>query len=106
LSNPHVQPLLPSPSHGPATLSLQPCLSPMQSMVPGISLPEYASLPQPIFTPDMHHSSNTNSPMNHSIVMPASPNTAGVFDMNTKWYHLFQGGWMLDVSSIYCLVDE
>jgi hypothetical protein len=89
-------------------VSLQPCISPMQSMVPGISLPQdYSSLPQPLFTPDIHHSSANNSPMNPSIVIPASPNTsAGVFDINAKWDHLFQGGGIFEMSSVFGLDSE
>jgi hypothetical protein len=79
----------------------------MQSMVPGMSLPEYTPLTQPIYTTDMHHSSATNSPMNPSIVIPASPNTAaGVFDINAKWDHLFQGGGIFEMSSIFGVDSE
>ena len=108
LTSQHVQPILPSPSHGPTGMPLQPCISPMQSMVPGISLPqEYGSISQPLFTPDMHHSSAHNSPMNPSIVIPASPNTsAGVFDINAKWDHLFQGGGIFEMSSIFGIDSE
>jgi len=107
MSNQHVQPLLPSPSHGPTGMSLQPCISPMHSMVPGMTLSqEYPAMPQPIFANDMHHSSTTNSPMNPSIVMPASPNNAAVFDMNTKWDHLFLGGGIFEMSSILGIDSE
>ena len=107
LASQHMRPDIASPSHGPTGMSLQPCISPMQSMVPGMSLPEYTPLTQPMYAPDMHHSNATNSPMNPSIVMPASPNTAaGVFDINAKWDHLFQGGGIFEMSSIFGVDSE
>jgi hypothetical protein len=107
MSNQHVQPLLPSPSHGPTGMSMQPCISPMQAMVPGIALPQdYPSMQQPMFTHDIHHSRTTNSPMNQSIVMPASPNNAAVFNMNAKWDHLFLGGGIFEMSSVFGVDSE
>jgi len=80
----------------------------MQSMVPGMGLSHEYGLPQPMFAPEVHHSSNQNSPaMNaQGIVIPASPNSSAAFDPNAKWEnakweHLFQGGGMLEMSSIF-----
>jgi hypothetical protein len=95
-------PILPAPSHGPTGLPMQPCIAPMQSMVPGMALPhEY--LPHPMFSTDVHHASNQNSPaMNaQGIVIPASPNSSAAFDPNAKWDHLFQGGGIFEMSSIF-----
>jgi hypothetical protein len=39
--------------------------------------------------------------MNSSIVIPASPNSSAVYDMNAKWDHLFQGGGIFEMSSIF-----
>lgn len=107
ISNQHVQPLLPSPSHSTTGMSLQPCISPMHSMVPGMTLSqEYPAMPQPMFGNDLHHSSTTNSPMNPSIVIPSSPNNAAVFDMNTKWDHLFLGGGIFEMSAFLGIDSE
>lgn len=107
ITSQHVQPVLPSPSHGPPTIPLQPCISPMQSIVPGINLPqEYPPLAQPIFPPEMHHSSAANSPLNPSIVIPASPNNAAMFDLNAKWDHLFMGGGIFEMGSISGVESE
>ena len=108
ISNQHVQPLLPSPSNGPTGMSMQPCISPMQSMVPGMTLSQdYPSIPQQMFTHDVHHhSSTTNSPLNTGLVIPASPNNAAVFDMNAKWDHLFLGGGIFEMSSIFGIDSE
>ena len=39
--------------------------------------------------------------------MPASPNTAaGVFEINAKWDHLFQGGGIFEMSSVFDLDSE
>jgi hypothetical protein len=75
----------------------------MQSMVPGMALSHEYGLPQPMFTSDVHHSSNHNSPaMNaQGIVIPASPNSSAVFDPSAKWDHLFQGGGIFEMSSIF-----
>lgn len=108
ISNQHVQQLLPSPSHGGQDMSLQPCLSPMQPLVPGLPLPqEYPQLPQPIFGPDIHTPNTHNSVMNPPMVLPTSPNPAtGVFDINPKWDHLFQGGGIFEMSSIFGVDSE
>lgn len=108
IANQHVQPLLPSPSHGPPGMSLQPCLSPMQPLVPGLPLPqEYPQLPQPIFAPDLHTPTSNHGPMNPNMMLPASPNpAAGVFDINAKWDHLFQGGGIFEMSSVFGVDSE
>lgn len=88
-------------------MTLQPCISPIQSMVPGMSLPQdYTALPQPMFSSDMHHSSAHNSPIPASIVVPASPNNASVYDMSSKWDHLFQGGGIFEMTSILGMEAE
>jgi len=108
IANQHVQSLLPSPSHGAPGMSLQPCLSPMQPLVPGLPLPqEYPQLPQPIFAVDLHAPTSNHGPMNPNMMLPTSPNpAAGVFDINAKWDHLFQGGGIFEMSSVFGVDSE
>lgn len=87
-------------------MPLQPCISPMQSMVPGMALPHDYALSQPMFTQDIHHANAHNNPLNAGIVIPASPNNTTVFDINAKWDHLFQGGGIFDTSSIFTVDSE
>lgn len=101
----HVQPILPAPPpHGPGGMHLQQCIAPMQSMVPGMPLAHEYSLPQPMFPSDMHQS-HVNS-LNAGIVMPSSPGNGPVFDINAKWDHLFQGGGIFDMSSVFTIDSE
>jgi hypothetical protein len=78
------------------------------SLVPGLPLPqEYPQLPQPIFTPELHTPTTNNAPMNPGMVLPNSPNPgAGVFEMSAKWDHLFQGGGIFEMSSIFGVDSE
>jgi hypothetical protein len=95
----HSQPILPAPTHVPNGMSLQSCISPMQPMIPSMPLHHDYAIPQPMFTHGIH-SNSTNSPVSGGIVIPASPNGA-VFDVNAKWDHLFQGGGIFDMSSLF-----
>jgi hypothetical protein len=102
-----VHPILPAPTHGPTGIPLQQCLHPVPSNLPGMALShEYGSFPQPMFASDMQHPGHTSSPLNAGIVIPASPNSSGVFDINTKWDHLFQGGGIFEMSSIFGIESE
>jgi hypothetical protein len=98
LSNQHMHPILPVPSHGPSGMPLQGCITPIHSMVHSMPLPHEYGVPQQMFPSDMHHNNHHGSPINAGIVIPASPGGSAVFDMNAKWDHLFQGGGIFDMS--------
>ena len=98
--NQHVQPILPAPSNAANGMPLQQCVSPMP-MVQNMPIQHEYTIPQTMFNHDMQ-SNSTNSPVNGtngSIVIPASPSTS--FDVNAKWDHLFQGGGIFEMSSLF-----
>ena len=106
MSPQHGQQLLPSPSHGPTALPLQPCVSPMQPIMPTVTLsPDYPPIATPLFAPDIHSAGPSTSPMNQNMVLAASPNNA-IFDVNAKWDHLFQGGGIFEMSSVFGIDSE
>jgi hypothetical protein len=104
----HVQPILPAPPpHGSGAMHLQQCMTPMQSMVPGMPLGHDYSISQPMFSSDMHHHPSAHvNPLNAGIVMPSSPSNGAAFEMNTKWDHLFQGGGIFDMSTVFTVDSE
>jgi hypothetical protein len=99
----HVQTILPAPPQAMNGMSLQSC-SPMQSMVSNMGFHQGYPIAQPGFAQDMQ-SNSTNSSANGSIVIPASP-TSALFDVNAKWDHLFQGGGIFDMSSLFGFDSE